>query len=488
MNGYQSIATITGPEFINLQPMDISPLISKCEIKVFYIGKNRNRTAFDKATAAEMAKTLRGVPIVGYYKKDKQDFRDHGDQMVLDGDGIHFNTLTKPYGFVAPDAKVWFQDFQDTDDNGTSTIRTYLMTTGYLWTGQFEEAKQILDDGGKSQSMELDKNSMQGFWSKEVNEDYEFFIVNDAIFSKLCALGDDIEPCFEGSSITAPNISSSFSLDDEFKTTLYSMMKELQETLQGGKETVNIEEKQVETKSTVAQGDIVNIEAAAVAPEVAVEAPAAVEETAPVVEETAASAEVEESVAEIQTETLDNPVEAVAAENESNIEATSEFEKKEDKEDDKKEESDDSEKKEDEKEDDDKKKKEEDYALIKIEYDELQKSHAELQAKFTELSEEIERLRSFKSEVETKQKDALIAEFYMLSDADKEDVIAHKAEYSLDEIKSKLAIMCFEKKVSYTSANDTKVDMTGMTVNAQYSEGTEVPEWLQAVNRYNENK
>jgi hypothetical protein len=30
--------------------------------------------------------------------------------------------------------------------------------------------------------------------------------------------------------------------------------------------------------------------------------------------------------------------------------------------------------------------------------------------------------------------------------------------------------------------------MAGMTVNAQYSEGTEVPEWLQAVDRYNENK
>ena len=487
MNGYQSIATIRDPEFINLQPNDINPMMSKCEIKVFYLGKNRNSTAIDKPTAQAMAKTLRGAPIVGYYRPDKSDFFDHGDQVIYDGEGIHFQNLTKPYGFVAPDAEVWFQEFEEYDENGTSVLRTYLMTTGYLWTGQYQEAQQVLMDGGKPQSMELDEDSMMGFWSKEANDDHEFFIINDAIFSKLCILGDDVEPCFEGSSITAPSVSRTFSLDDKFKRTLYSMMKELQETLQGGKETVNIEEKQVETKSTVDQGEMPTIEAAAAVPEVAVEAPAAVEEPAPVVEEPVATAEVEEPVAEIPAETLDNPVEAVAAENESNIEATSEFEKKEDKEDDKKEESDDSEKKEDDKEDD-KEKKEKDYALIQIEYDELQKSHAELQAKFNELSEEIERLRAFKSEVETKQKDALIAEFYMLSDADKEDVIAHKAEYSLDEIKSKLAIMCFEKKVSYTSANDTKVDMTGMTVNAQYSEGTEVPEWLQAVDRYNENK
>ena len=487
MNGYQSIATIRDPEFINLQPNDINPMMSKCEIKVFYLGKNRNSTAIDKPTAQAMAKTLRGAPIVGYYRPDKGDFFDHGDQVIYDGEGIHFQNLTKPYGFVAPDAEVWFQEFEEYDENGQSVLRTYLMTTGYLWTGQYKEAQQVLMDGGKPHSMELDEESMMGFWSKEANDDHEFFIINDAIFSKLCILGDDVEPCFEGSSITAPSVSRTFSLDDKFKRTLYSMMKELQETLQGGKETVNIEEKQVETKSTVGQGDMPTIEAAAAVPEVAVEAPAAVEEPAPVVEEPVATAEVEEPVAEIPAETLDNPVEAVAAENESNIEATSEFEKKEDKEDDKKEESDDSEKKEDDKEDD-KEKKEKDYALIQIEYDELQKSHADLQAKFNELSEEIERLRAFKSEVETKQKDALIAEFYMLSDADKEDVIAHKAEYSLDEIKSKLAIMCFEKKVSYTSANDTKVDMTDMTVNAQYTEGTEVPEWLQAVDRFNENK
>ena len=487
MNGYQSIATIRDPEFINLQPNDINPMMSKCEIKVFYLGKNRNSTAIDKPTAQAMAKTLRGAPIVGYYRPDKGDFFDHGDQVIYDGEGIHFQNLTKPYGFVAPDAEVWFQEFEEYDENGQSVLRTYLMTTGYLWTGQYQEAQQVFMDGGKPHSMELDEDSMMGFWSKEANDDHEFFIINDAIFSKLCILGDDVEPCFEGSSITAPSVSRTFSLDDKFKRTLYSMMKELQETLQGGKETVNIEEKQVETKSTVGQGETPVIEAAAAVPEVAAETPATVEEPAPVVEEPVATAEVKEPVAEIPAETLDKPVEAVAAENESNIEATSEFEKKEDKEDDKKEESSDSEKKEDDKEDD-KEKKEKDYALIQIEYNELQKSHADLQAKFNELSEEIERLRAFKSEVETKQKDALIAEFYMLSDADKEDVIAHKAEYSLDEIKSKLAIMCFEKKVSYTSANDTKVDMAGMTVNAQYSEGTEVPEWLQAVDRYNENK
>jgi hypothetical protein len=79
-----------------------------------------------------MAKTLRGAPIVGYYKEEKEDFADHGEQVIFDDEGIKFNCLTKPYGFVAPDAKVWFQEFEDTDEFGNKIIRKYLMTTGFL--------------------------------------------------------------------------------------------------------------------------------------------------------------------------------------------------------------------------------------------------------------------------------------------------------------------------------------------------------------------
>jgi len=111
--------------------------MSSCDIKVLYLGQNRNRVYIDKETAITMSKTLRGAPIVGYYKKEKEDFSDHGEQIVIEGSEIKFNTMTKPYGYVSPDAKVWFQDFEDFDEFGNSIVRTYLMTTGYLWTGQF---------------------------------------------------------------------------------------------------------------------------------------------------------------------------------------------------------------------------------------------------------------------------------------------------------------------------------------------------------------
>ena len=234
---YKSLATIKSPEFINLQPVDINPLMSTCDIKVLYLGKNRNHSYITKEVATEMAKTLRGCPIVGYFKEEQQDFRDHGEQVVMDESGIHFNCLTTPYGFVAPDAKVWFQEFEDTDQFGNVTTREYLMTTGFLWTGQFPEIKEAVDEG-RPQSMELDEKTCEGNWATDNNSGLEFFIINDAIFSKLCILGEDVEPCFEGSSVKTTFTKD---LDDKFTTTLFSMMQDLQFVLKGGPNMPNMD-------------------------------------------------------------------------------------------------------------------------------------------------------------------------------------------------------------------------------------------------------
>lgn len=244
---HQSVSVIKEPEFINLSPNDINPLVSNCQIKVLYVGENRNRSYISKEVAEDMAKSLRGTPIVGYYVEDKKDFGDHGEQLVIDGEGFHFNTLTKPYGFVAPDAKVWFQDFEDMDERGIKTVRTYLVTDGYLWTGQFEECRSLLTNA-KSQSMELDSETLNGEWSNAVNNNYELFIINDAIFSKLCILGDDVEPCFEGASI-APK---TYNLD--FQKTLFSMIKDLQEIKSEGRaNSMNTENNELNAAASVAE-------------------------------------------------------------------------------------------------------------------------------------------------------------------------------------------------------------------------------------------
>lgn len=76
--------------------------------------------------------------------------------------------------------------------------------------------------------MALDEKTVKGQWTS----DYNFFIINEAIISNLCILGEDVEPCFEGASITNYNLK----FDDEFKNTLYSMINEITEYIKGGKE------------------------------------------------------------------------------------------------------------------------------------------------------------------------------------------------------------------------------------------------------------
>lgn len=432
---YKSVATIDSPEFINLQPLDINPLMSKCEIKVFYLGENRNQSFISKDVALEMAKTLRGAPIVGYFKEDKDDFLDHGNQIIMDGDGIHFNNLTRPYGFVAPNAEVWFQKFKDTDAFGNEIEREYLMTTGYLWTGQYEEAQQIIDDG-KPQSMELDESTLDGRWASNYKNGMEFFIINDAVISKLCILGDSVEPCFEGASITAP--AQQYTLDDGFKKSLFKMMKELEFALKG--DNVVEENQVIDTEMT---------------PE-----------------------------AEVQFEEESQIEEAGVVEDQDHIEDASnstDFAKDEDeKQQEQEEEADASE--DEANDDDDEKEKNVQHSLhTDEEYAELENKYQLLNDQYEALQQENEALTNFKNKVEDQQKDELIAKFYMLSDEDKADVIANKRQYSLEDIESKLAVICYRKKINFVTDASSNHEEEITTFNMSDSMDDSTPDWVKMV-------
>ena len=454
---HQSIATIKSPEFINLQPLEINPLMSKCEIKVLYVGENRNHSYITKEVAADMAKTLRGAPIVGYYKEDKEDFADHGEQVIFDDEGIKFNCLTKPYGFVAPDAKVWFQEFEDTDDFGNKITREYLMTTGYLWTGQYEEAKRVIEKGN-GQSMELDENTLDGHWSTDSKSGMDFFIINDAIFSKLCILGEDVEPCFEGASVTAPQVSRSFTkVDENFKQTLFTMMQDLKFALEGGKD-MELEEKvtneeeiteaaeevveENETEEVIENEDSIETETTSIeeAPTAEYEAEEAEEGETPSeeIDEPAEEEETEEST-ESEEEAVEAKAEEEVVEEESEPETVSV----------------------------------EEYSALKAKYEEL---------------------LTFKNAIEKEKKENLINSFWMLSDEDKKDVRDNIDNYSLDDIEAKLSIICVRKKVNFDSEdsaenkNNTEEENTTVTTYNLEQESN-VPAWISAcINTQNSKK
>lgn len=311
------------------------------------------------------------------------------------------------------------------------------MTTGYLWTGQFEEC-QVAVTEGRPQSMELDEETIDGHWSTDQKTGMDFFIINDAIFSKLCILGEDVEPCFEGSRITTPEVSTSFTVDDNFKNTLFSMMKELKFALEGG-QNMDLEENiKVEAEENViVEEENVAAEEEEIITEEETETETN-EEVETEVENTEVETETEEEVEVEENTTIEE--EPVAATEESNTL---------------------------------------DYSLLEEQYEQLKVQYAAKE-------QECEELKAYKLSVENEKKDALIASFYMLSDEDKAEIKANKEKYSYDDIEAKLCVLCYKNKVNFDldnsdkNENNIETEEPVTTFNMDYTE-TSLPAWINAV-------
>ena len=506
---HTSIKLDTPIEFINITPLN--PLISKCQIKVCYVGDepNRNRSIITKETAKQMANSLPGCPIVGFYNEETKDFEEHNRIIDISNGKFEIKDTTRPYGFVDLNAKVWFQKFLDDGMNE----REYLMTEGWLWTGQYPECRRILSQGN-NHSMELDEDTIDAHWTKDGNGNPKFFIINEAIISKLCTLGVNNEPCFEGSQITAPIIQ--FAFEDGFKEQLFSMMNEL-------KEYLNKEEKKVFTRYAVEIGD-----ALWTALYSHVEGTYGIESVCEDGEQKFAVLTSddkyyrldfsinEENVVEFAAEaTL---LEEYTPEEEPQFDpaAVAEYKAKKDeeknppkKDDDDDDNDDDDEKKcpkcgkpkdectcddegDDDDDDDKKKGKKAKYNLDEIqEYVELSEKYSAMetdysaaQQKIADLEAQVSALTEFKNKVDRAEKQKMIDSFSVLSDEEKKDVIDNIDTYSVDEIEAKLAVICVRNKVSFSLDDDDKgekKDPTTFNLNGGVPGDETVPAWVKVL-------
>ena len=485
----------------------INPLISKCKIKVCYVGDepNRNRSIITKDVAKQIANTLPGSPIVGYYNETAEDFEEHNEIFRVKNGKLVVSTNTRPYGFVDLKAQAWFEKYVD---NGIE--HEYLVTEGYLWTGQFPEAKKIIEEG-RPQSLEFDKdnNTLNAFWTKDNNGKKQFFIINEAVISKLCVLGDDVEPCFEGASVT----NFSLSLEEDFKQTMFSLIKDMQNILEeGGKHTMEtkITNYAVEIGDTLWSLIYSNLEKSF--PDKTKDYECSIYGIVGIYEENSVKFVIvrnrEENTyhkitftySEEGFEFTSEPVLVEATFIEVNApavtpEAVTEYEmsryaKKDD--------DDDEEKKKEEEgsseeEDDEDKKKKTSYSLddvteyqeLLVTYNDLVQAHEELQSNYSKLESENANLLQFKNETEKVEKENLIAEFTMLSDEDKQDVVDNISTYSLDEIEAKLSVICRRKKVSFALDNEIKDNKapTTYTLEDDVKDEDNKPSWLKAVDR-----
>ena len=498
-------------EFLQIEA--INPLISKCQIKVCYVGDepNRNRSVITKEVAKDLAATVLGCPFVGFYNENKGDFEEHNRVIDVSNGKFEIKDTTRPYGFVPTDAKVWFQWFED-----DGVPHEYLMTEGYIWTGQYPETQRIIEKGN-NQSMELDTNTLDAFWTKDSNGKPQFFIINEAIMSKLCILGEDCEPCFEGASIT--NVQ--FSFEDGFKQQLFSMLEKMQEILtkdEGGTPVFNTYAVEIggglwdaiyeymwghyldedycliysidgifedgDQKFAILRNrkDLTYYRLNfSLTEENGFQPAEELEKVAPDYK----SAETPQFALE--------EVEAYEAEFKKSKE-----EKKE--EEDNKE---DPESEEEDPEDEDEKKKKDKYNLEEVvEYQELLEKYSALESKIEELNVELENLKTannslteekeslteqfntlneFKLKIDREKKQELIDSFYMLSDDLKKDCVDNIDTYSLDDIEAKLSVICVRNKVSFDLDKPEEKKEVVFNLDSVDDSYDDIPAWVQRV-------
>ena len=504
---HKSVKLDTPVEFINITPLN--PLISKCQIKVCYVDDkpNRNGSVITKETAKQMANSLPGCPIVGFYNETKEDFEEHNRIIDISNGKFEIKDITRPYGFVDLSAKVWFQKFLDDGQ----VEREYMMTEGWLWTGQYPECKRILTKGN-NQSMELDPDTLNASWSKDGNGEPKFFIINEAIISKLCTLGEDNEPCFEGASISEPIIQFAFA--DGFKEQVFSMMNELKELLNKGGEKVftrydveigstlwnalydravegsytiesvcedgeqkfavlTADEKYYRLDFSVLEDGTVQFAEAvseledyvpAEEPQFSAEA---IQEYVNANEESAAVAETTEEpelcavcgkpVAECECQPAVETVENEDKTEKYNLDEIQEYVELSEK-----------------------------YSTLTNDYNAAQEKITSLEAnynaaqeKITNLTNQINELTAFKNEIEKKEKQEMIDSFYMLSSEDKKDVMDNINTYSLEDIEAKLSVICVRNKVSFNLDNDNNNGSTTFNLNDGGADTT--PAWIKRI-------
>ena len=195
-----------------------------CIIKVCHDGLNKNNSSFDKEDILRCAEqSLRECPILGSVVVDEytgeRRLNGHDIDMSLEetenGYEVKVRHIERIFGFIPHDAKIWAEYDPENE-------KTYLLTTGVLWTNYLDDVEDILNrqDGQCDVSMEItvDKSTM-GVEGEENIKDFRFL--------GITMLGSD--PAMELASLRIANFQM-----DELKTSLQEMMKMYAIEMEGG--------------------------------------------------------------------------------------------------------------------------------------------------------------------------------------------------------------------------------------------------------------
>ena len=161
-----------------------SDTISRGRCRVFYKGLNRNGTFITDEFAQKLINSAPYTPVKGIYEVD--DYTDHGTK----------RSEGRIYGIVPATPNFAWEKHLDADGKE----REYACFDVLYYTALYKEAGEI---DGKGESMELYKETLKGEW--QYINGKKAYVFTDGCFLGLQALGDEVEPCFEGASFYTNN-------------------------------------------------------------------------------------------------------------------------------------------------------------------------------------------------------------------------------------------------------------------------------------------
>ena len=219
----------------------INSNLGRVKVMVCHTGKNLNYSKFSRESLEKALTSLEGIPLVGEYKEEKEDFGAHGGKIEITDDSFKWTETTRPYGFIpfGDLANIRFETIMDKDG---ITEKEWLVADAYIWYKKYPEIERIFE-GNNNQSMEISVDNY--------NYDEDGYLDITAFqFLALCVLGENVSPAMAGAKIQGYS-----EFKAEFQVMLNEAMSELKEVIDVKYEENKPEETDVKVDETEVKAD-----------------------------------------------------------------------------------------------------------------------------------------------------------------------------------------------------------------------------------------
>ena len=188
---------------VNSEISDKNSRFINVTIDVLHTGLNYNGSIFNKEVVDENIETIKNTPILGFITEvpyDDKDFKGHEYVITKDENGIRRKYIGEAFGVIPESCNPrWITKITD-----SGVEREFLQVDGILWSKFQDAADIILNDIEKPQSMELYPYDVDGYEDDDGN-----FVFSHFSFDGCCILGSKVEPAMEDAKIEVVNFTMS---------------------------------------------------------------------------------------------------------------------------------------------------------------------------------------------------------------------------------------------------------------------------------------